>query len=115
AVPRESPGQWRNTAMAVTASRSARTPPWTSWDKDLLTLAVVNMPEVLGARPYVESAQNLSDQAQWYTGFSAVVMPVATWLDLPERIREAIFGSGVYVVLFGFPRTDQHLGRLDQT
>src|SRR5438874_11830138 len=83
-VPPEIADQWRNTAMAVIASRSAGTPPWTTWDQDLLALSVINGPEVLGAKPYVERAQNLSDQAQWYTGFSAVVMPVATWLDLPE-------------------------------
>lgn len=116
-IPREIEVQWRNRSMQWIASSSAGVPPWTSWDEDLLPLAVagVNTAQVLGTRPYVERAEALSDQSQWYAGFSAVVIPVATWLDLPERIREAIFSSGVYVVFFGFPRPDQRMGRLDRT
>ena len=115
-IPREIAIEWRDSAMQWIASSSAGVPPWTSWDEDLLPLAVsgVNTPQVLGAKPYIERAETLSDRAQWYAGFSAVVIPVATWLDLPERIRAAIFGSGVYVVFFGLPRPEQKMDRLDQ-
>ncbi|HEX9501745.1 MAG TPA: hypothetical protein VGA10_08835, partial [Thermoanaerobaculia bacterium] len=120
-APREIGVEWRNSTMQKIASRSAGVPPWTSWEDDLLPLRVVasgaemSAAEVLGSKPYVERADALPDRAQWYTGFSAVVMPVATWLDLPEKIREAIFGSGRSVVFFGFPRPGQPMGRLDQT
>jgi len=120
-TPREIGVEWRNSTMQKVASRSAGVPPWTSWDGDLLPLRVVasgaemSAAEVLGGKPYVERADALPDRAQWYTGFSAVVIPVATWLDLPEKIREAIFGSGRSVVFFGFPRPGQPIERLDQT
>jgi len=116
-APRQVDVEWRDRTMRVIASRSAGIPPWTWWDEGQMPLVVngVDSREILGVKPYVESARNLPDYAQWYAGFSSVVIPVAAWLDLPEIIRQTIFGSGVPVVFVGFPRPDQHLGRLDQT
>ena len=120
AVPREIAVEWRDSAMHLLESRSAGVPPWTSWDDDLRPLRVIasnadlTSPEVLGIKPYLQRPEALPDRAQWYAGFSAVVIPLATWLDLPKTIREAIFGSGVYVVFFGLPRSDQQMGPLDQ-
>ncbi|MDQ6800443.1 MAG: hypothetical protein M3041_06350 [Acidobacteriota bacterium] len=120
-VPREIAVEWRNNAMKLIASQSAGTPPWTSWDQDRLPLLVtdsaseIKAQDVLGSKPYVERQEALPDRAQWYAGFSAVVCPLAAWLDLPQGVREAIFGSGRPVVFFGFPRPGQKFTRLDLT
>lgn len=120
ASPREVVVEWRDRSMRMIASRSAGVPPWATWSQGLKPLRVIASADervprmVLGAAPYVARAQALSDRAQWYAGFSSVVLPLSTWLDLRQPVREAIFASGVLVALFGFPRPGQHHGQLDQ-
>ena len=117
-IPREVAIEWRTSAKRLIASQSAGAPPWTSFDQDLLPLLItdsLDASNVIGMKPYIERAAALPDRAQWYAGFSSVVCSVATWLDLPQRVREAIFGSGTPLVFFGFPRPEQKSGRLDQT
>ena len=113
-LPREVAVEWRDRAMRRAAVVSAGVPPWTLWMEPLRPLLVAGSEgkPVLGRNAFVERAAALSDQARWYAGFSDVVLPLATWLDLPRRVREAIFGSGVHMVLFGFARPDQRLDEI---
>lgn len=119
-VAREIAVEWRNRAMRVAAVRSAGLPPWTLWNEPLRPLLVVAPGEevgekvALGRTAWVERAAALPDRAQWYAGFSDIVIPLALWLDLPRRVREAIFGSGIHVVFVGFARTNQHFEDIDR-
>ncbi len=119
-VPREIAIEWRSQTMRVAALRSAGVPPWTLWNEQLRPLLVVapgaELAEkvALGRTASVQRANGLSDQAQWYDGFSDLVVPLGIWLDLPRRVREAIFGSGIHVVFFGFARANQQLDDIDR-
>jgi hypothetical protein len=118
-LPREIVIEWRDRAAEVIASQTADVPPWTTFNHELLRLVIgaedkLVDSSVLGSKAYFERADALSDRAQWYAGFSSVVIPLTTWLDLPKRVREAIFGSGIYVVLIGLPKQNQRLDTLDQ-
>lgn len=101
-LPRELAVEWRDRNLRVMAVRSAGVPPWTSWTADLQPLRVT-------------SASGLPVRAQWYTGFESIIVPLATWLDLPQPVRDAMFRSAVPIFFLGFPRADQHLGRLERT
>lgn len=119
-VPREIAIEWRNRTMRVAAVRRAGVPPWTLWNERLRPLLVVARREeladrvVLGRTASVQGANTLSDQAQWYAGFSDLAVPLDVWLDLPRRVREAIFGSGIHVLFFGFARATQQLDEIDR-
>jgi hypothetical protein len=119
-VPREIAIEWRNRTMGVAAVRSAGLPPWSTWTEPLRPLLVVASGEelaekvALGRTASVQRANGLSDQAQWYAGFSDLVVPLGMWLDLPRSVREAIFGSGIHVVSFGFARPNQALDDIDR-
>lgn len=117
-LPRELMIVWRDRDMNILATENAGTPPWTDFRHSLRPLRIVHGAEkpgavTLGLPPIVMGDNSLPDRAQWYRGFLAVVTETATWLDLPKRVREAIFGSGVYVVLFDVPRAEQHFDELD--
>ena len=107
--------EWRDRAMKIIATQSAGIPPWTDFTQQLRPLLMTDQPSetVLGAPACVERADALPDRAQWYRGFSAVVMSLSSFLDLKKAVRESIFASGVYVILYGVPRVDQHLEPLD--
>lgn len=119
-LPRVIAIEWRNSAMRVAAVRSAGVPPWTLWNEPLRPLAVVASEEelgetfALGRAASVQRASALSEQAQWYAGFSDLVVPLELWLDLPRRVREAILGSGIRVVFFGLARANQQLDDIDR-
>ncbi|HYS52828.1 MAG TPA: hypothetical protein VER58_03560 [Thermoanaerobaculia bacterium] len=119
-LPREIVIEWRDRSTEVIARQAAEAPPWTTFYEERWALRVIEPSgqlvdsSALGSKAYVERVDGLSDRAQWYAGFSSVVIPLTTWLDLPKRVREAIFGSGVYVVFVGLPRQDQQLDILDK-
>src|SRR5258705_312737 len=79
-----------------------------------MPLRIAGPATALGREAHVEEPNALSDRAQWYAGFSDVVTPLDVWIDLPKRIRQAILGSGIYVVFHGLPRSNQHLDELDR-
>lgn len=93
--------EWRDRATRVIAVQNAGVPPWTFWSEERMPLRV-------------ERGDALSDRAQWYAGFSEVIVPLDVWLDLPRRVREAIFGSGIHVAFSGTARADQKLDALDR-
>ena len=119
-VVREIAVQWRNRDLRVAAVKSAGLPPWTLWPEPLRPLLVVAPRErvgdkvALGRPAWAERADALSDRAQWYAGFSDLVIPLGLWLDLPPRVREAAFGSGIHLVFFGFPGANQQLTDIDR-
>lgn len=111
--------EWRDRALRVIAIANAGEPPWTLDRSELLPLRLVHESEgaspgpVFGGAAFAASAAGLRDQAQWYEGFSAFVAPLDLWLDLPKKVREAVFGSGIHLVLWGFPRAGQVPDLLD--
>ncbi|HUP49788.1 MAG TPA: hypothetical protein VNA04_13460 [Thermoanaerobaculia bacterium] len=115
-VPRQIAMEWRDASMNVTAVATAGGMTWTA-PRDLqpLRIAADGSPaSALGRTAWPAPPEALSDRAQWYDGFSDVVAPLGTWIDLPRDVREAIAGSGVPIVLFGLPRSDQQLDDLDR-
>ncbi len=112
-LPREVVIEWRTRALDLIGRQSAGTPPWTTFN-DLRLPLRVGGDTAFGDEAYLASPDALSDRAQWYAGFSSFVVPTNTWLTLPKRIREAIFGSGINIVFIGLPRRDQQLDRLDR-
>jgi hypothetical protein len=115
-LPRELAIQWRDRDMRVIATQSAGVPPWTTFGdqpRALTITADTAEASVLGRKAYVAAPAALSDRAQWYAGFSSVVAPLDIWIDVPLRVREAVFSSGVYIVLSGFPRAGQSLDALN--
>lgn len=107
-LPRELVIEWRNHAMDLVAEQSAGVPPWTTFTQEPLSLCI-DCSTAFGASAYREVTGGLSDVAQWYAGFSSIVVALPVWLDLPQRVKKAIFGSGIYVVLIGAPRPAQQL------
>ena len=108
ALPREIVTEWRDRSMQLLATESAGVPPWTTFSQELLPLCI-ECSRAFGADAYRERAAALPDFAQWYAGFSSVVVALPVWLELPQRVREAIFGSGIYVVFIGAPVAGQPL------
>ena len=92
--------EWRNSALVPLGFANAGSPPWVIAERQ--PLRVSGTPE-------------LSDNSQWYAGFSSIIVPLATWLDLPPRVREAIFASGIDVVFVGFARGNQPIDDLTRT
>jgi hypothetical protein len=112
--------EWRDRSMRISGKESAGVPPWTTFNDQLLSLRVIapsgqfNDSKVLGSAAYVERADALPDRAQWYAGFSSVVVPLGTWLRLSRRVREAIIGSGIHVIFVGLPASDSRPDDLDR-
>lgn len=92
--------EWRDASMKIRGEQLAGTPPWAM--------------QLMPLRITAAEGAALSDRAQWYAGFSEVIAPLDVWVDLPRRIREAIFGSAVHIVLFGLPRSEQRLDDIDR-
>jgi hypothetical protein len=86
--------EWRNRSMDVLTARSAGIPPW-------------QLPQPLNVT--AEQAAWLSASAQWYAGFSKLIVPIDLWFTLPLPKREAIFRSAIRIVFFG---TLPHMPRL---
>src|SRR5581483_6129529 len=117
-VGRELGIEWRDRSKSVIAVKAAGVPPWTTWHDAAIPLRVdanASAPrQVFGRNAYVDTPGNLSDTARWYAGFSSVVIATEAWLDLPIRVRQAIFGSSLPVVFHGLPRANQQLTELDR-
>ncbi len=110
--------EWRDASNGVIAAQAAGIPPWTTWHDPAIPLrvdATASAPaRVFGRDAFVAAPQNLSDTARWYAGFLSVVISTENWLDLPLRVREAIFGSGLPVIFHGLPRANQQFAELDR-
>lgn len=108
--------EWRNRSAALVSSRSVGRPPWSAGRP----LRIVGSREpgaaqtCLGQQAVLLSPAELRDDAQWFAGFSSIVVPLDVWLDLPAATREAAFHSGVHVVFFGMPREGQGLSKIDE-
>jgi len=113
ALPRELIVEWRNRDKRVIATQNAGTPPWTTFADQPHALSITGLTVALGRPAYAAEPSALSDNAQWYAGFSSFVAPLDKWIDLPTSVREAAFSSGIYIVLYGFPRTGQRIDALD--
>ncbi|MEO6259529.1 MAG: hypothetical protein ABIP63_04230, partial [Thermoanaerobaculia bacterium] len=108
--------EWRDASARLLAKRNLGPAPWSDPVSLRITRgAASDAPALTGGSPtYDRSAASLSDRAQWYSGFSAVIIPVDLWLDLPMPVREAIFGSNVRTLFFGSPRSGQTWTALDR-
>lgn len=104
--------EWRDAAMQPIARASAGVPAWSANRVPLRIVgdnASTSNATAFGDEAHAERAAALSDRGAWYAGFSSVVVPLATWLDLRSGVRDAIFGCGIPVVFVGFARADQQL------
>ncbi|HXG58528.1 MAG TPA: hypothetical protein VNL91_05870 [Thermoanaerobaculia bacterium] len=118
AVPlnRELVVEWRDRSMRVIAKRVAGTPPWS----EPRPLRIIREGETLhascclGTFAHVRTATTLPEVAQWYAAFSDLVIATDLWLDLPMRVREAAFASGVRTIFIGVPRPDQKWTEIDR-
>ncbi|HJT16434.1 MAG TPA: hypothetical protein VJ853_03555 [Thermoanaerobaculia bacterium] len=111
ARPRELVIEWRDASMKRIASKSAGVPSWSS----TMPLRIGPAPaSAFGERAFVLAPAALSDLGQWYGGFTKVIAPLDVWIALPRPVRDAILGSGVHIVLIGFPRANQNLDDLDR-
>lgn len=108
--------EWRDAHTRLLATRNLGPAPWS--DPAILRITrdlASDSPAPSGENLwYARSAASLSDRAQWYSGFSAVLIAVDLWLDLPMPVREAIFGSNVRTLFFGSPRSGQTWTALDR-
>jgi hypothetical protein len=116
AKPRNLVIEWRDRELNLIAIQEAGVPPWTKFTDDLLPLHITDDggATAFGGTAYAQAPDGLSDRAQWYAGFASVVTTLDTWTGLPRRVREAIFGSGIYIVLVGVPQRGQQLDDLDK-
>jgi hypothetical protein len=116
AKPRNLVIEWRDRDMNLITIQEAGVPPWTKFTDDLLPLRIADDggATAFGGAAYAQAPDGLSDRAQWYAGFASVVCRLDTWSGLPRRVREAIFASGVYIVLTGPPEPEQRLDDLDK-
>lgn len=101
-VTRDLVVEWRGNATELLGVEDAGSPPW-------IIGAAARLPL------HVSTTSVLPDTSQWYAGFSSVIVPLATWLDLQPRVREAIFAAPVEVVFVGFARADQTFDELTRT
>jgi len=108
--------EWRDRSMNDLATRRAGIPPWSTQARRLRVIASGEAwPALLsGADDSVERADALSDMARWYMGFRSLIVPLSVWLDLPLRVRQAIFGSGIYITFSGLPATGQRMDAIDR-
>ena len=107
--------EWRDRGRNVLAQRSIGAPPWTKSPRPLRVVRPGEAADakVLGQDAVLLPASSLSGDAQWYSGFSTVAMPLPLWLELPRGIQDAIFRSAVRVVFIGTPgRTPDAVGRV---
>lgn len=116
ALKREVVIEWRTRSLEEVAIGSAGVPPWSVRAR---RLRVVPPGTDLSASPigeneWIAHADALPDLARWYSGFRAVLIPLAVWLDLSLRVREAIFASGVHVVFSGLPAPSQRMDKVDK-
>jgi hypothetical protein len=108
--------EWRDRSMLLVAKKVAGTPPWS----DASPLRIVRdgqAPDAaccFGVTGQVRRVADLATVAQWYTGFSRLVIATELWLDLPPPVREAAFASGIRRVFIGSPRADQTLSAIDR-
>lgn len=127
-LSREIAVEWRDRSLHLLAIKSAGVPPWTGFEAVADGSRLVPLPlhivarddgavssAILGGQAWVATANTLADRAQWYAGFSRIVVPLETWIDLPRTIRDAAFGSGVPILFIGLPRAGQRLDDLDTT
>jgi hypothetical protein len=84
---------------------------WRDRDAKLICIAIAGTPDWIRQRRALNIGADtaLSDRAQWYAGYSSVIVPLDTWLDLKRPVRDAIFGSAIEVVFVGFARSGQQL------
>jgi hypothetical protein len=105
--------EWRDASMKTVGTSNAGSLPSTPVPSLRITRAA-GPARALGLEAYGERPEALPDRAQWFNGFDVVVTPLDVWIDLPRRVREAIFGSGIRVIFFGLPRPGQQLDDLDR-
>lgn len=116
-VNRELVIAWRDRSMKVIATRSVGVPPWAHASRALrIARPEESVPEAvhLGAPVVVMNTASLSDDPQWYAGFSNIIVPLPLWFELPQRIRQAIFASAVDVVFFGLPQRVPEMTAIDR-
>lgn len=108
--------EWLDRSLEVVATGNAGVPPWSVRARRLRVMPPGK--ELFGSLisddESIERADALPDVARWYTGFRSVAIPLAVWLDLPLRVREAIFASGIYVVFSGLPAPSQRMDAIDR-
>lgn len=108
--------EWWDRSMEVESTGNAGVPPWSVRARRLLVMRPGEAPSasLISDDESIERADALPDVARWYTGFRSVAIPLAVWLDLPRRVREAIFASGIYVVFSGLPAPSQRMDAIDR-
>lgn len=109
--------EWRNRSMDVVATRSVGVPPWAHPSRALrIARPDETVPEAVhrGAPIVVIRAASVSDEPQWYAGFSNIIVPLPLWFELPRRVRQAIFASAVDVVFFGVPERVPQMTAIDR-
>jgi hypothetical protein len=98
--------EWRDSGMQRIAQRSVGVPPWAYPSRPLRVTRGKETPSAVcfGRNAVILDASSLSDQPQWYGGFSMIVVPTSLWFELPRGIRDAMFRSAVHVVFVGIPQ-----------
>lgn len=106
---------WYDRSGLLLARRSAGAPPWSVKQSPLRITGPAEDPaRIVTGRRILVTLDLLGNEAQWYRGFASVAMPVELWLDLPSRVRAAIFHSTRSLIFIGLPRPDQKLDALDK-
>jgi hypothetical protein len=107
--------EWLDRSTEVVATSIAGIPPWSARPHRLRVLAPGQSDESAPAQDEsIAAAESLPDVAIWYRGFGSFVIPLAVWLQLPVRIRDAVFASGIFVVFSGPPEPGQQLDAMTQ-
>lgn len=104
--------EWWDRLMTTDLNANAGVPPWSERARRLRVLPAGQT--LAGGDDSIERADALPDLARWYAGFRSLVIPLSVWLDLPARIREAVFASGIQVVFSGVPKPAQTLSAIDR-
>jgi hypothetical protein len=113
-VKRELVIEWWDRLMTTDVFATARIPPWSERPRRLRVLPAGQTLPISTDEDSVEHADALSDTARWYSGFRSFVIPLAVWLDLPARVREAVFASGIQLVFSGLPKPAQTMNAIDR-
>jgi hypothetical protein len=97
--------EWRDRDRNLLAQHNLGRLPWV---QPVQPLRIVRSGETasgicFGDKAVMMPASSLSDQPQWYGGFSMVAVPISLWLELPRSVRAAIFHSALRVVFIGIP------------
>lgn len=98
--------EWRDRDLRLLATAAAGIPPWVA---DPLPLRIARHgeqvdPHYLGQTAVVIPVAGLGTEPQWYAGFSNVLAPLDLWFSLETPVREAVFASTTWIVLFGAPQ-----------